>query len=72
MIEYSGYVEHSDFCIDPQSYYDAFNFLSHLAVESDESAFYIGKVKGDALDFELYDTTRFKWNWDKGGWEHDR
>lgn len=34
MTNYSGYVEHSDFYIAPQSYQDAFDFLCQLAVES--------------------------------------
>ena len=38
MTAYSGYVEHSDFYIAPQSYQDAFDFLCQLAVESEEGA----------------------------------
>lgn len=44
MTNYSGYVEHSDFYIAPQSYQDAFDFLCQLAVESEENMFYIGKA----------------------------
>ena len=69
---YSGYVEHSDFYIAPQSYQDAFNFLCQLAVESDEDVFYIGKVSENIDDFELYDVVEFRWNDDKGAWvEYD-
>ena len=44
MLSYSGYVEHSDFYIAPQSYQDAFKFLCQLAFESEETVFYIGKA----------------------------
>ena len=66
---YSGYVEHSDFYIAPQSYQDAFDFLCQLAVESDEDVFYIGKVSGNIDDFELYDVVKFKWNDDRGAFK---
>ena len=75
MSNYSGYVEHSDFYIRPQSYQDAFNFLCKLAVESDEDMFYIGKV--DKFDshsyyFALYDVVKFKWNENIESWvEYD-
>ena len=65
---YSGYVEHSDFYIRPHSYQDAFNFLSQLAVESEEDVFYIGKVSENIDDFDLYDLVKFKWNEDRGAW----
>lgn len=68
MTSYSGYVEHSDFYIRPQSYQDAFDFLCQLAVESDEDAFYIGKVSENIDDFDLYDVVKFKWNEDRGAW----
>lgn len=68
MTSYSGYVEHSDFYIRPQSYQDAFDFLCQLAVESDEDAFYIGKVSEKIDDFDLYDVVKFKWNEDRGAW----
>jgi len=68
MTSYSGYVEHSDFYIAPQSYQDAFDFLCQLAVESDEDAFYIGKVSENIDDFDLYDVVKFKWNEDRGAW----
>lgn len=65
---YSGYVEHSDFYIAPQSYQDAFYFLCQLAVESEEDVFYIGKVSETIDDFELYDVVEFRWNGDRGAW----
>lgn len=68
MTSYSGYVEHSDFYIRPQSYQDAFDFLCILAVESDEEVFYIGKVSETIDDFEIYDVVEFRWNEDKGAW----
>lgn len=72
MTSYSGYVEHSDFYIAPQSYQDAFNFLCQLAVESEEDVFYIGKVDEGTYDFEMYDVVKFKWNEDRGAWvEYD-
>lgn len=67
-VSYSGYVEHSDFYIDPQSYQDAFDFLCQLAVESEENVFYIGKVSENIDDFDLYDVVEFKWNEDRGAW----
>lgn len=72
MSSYSGYVEHSDFYIRPQSYQDAFEFLCQLAVESEEDVFYIGKVSENIDDFDLYDVVEFKWNEEKGDWvEYD-
>nr|DAT06641.1 MAG TPA: hypothetical protein [Caudoviricetes sp.] len=68
MTSYSGYVEHSDFYIAPQSYQDAFAFLCRLAVESEENVFYIGKVSENIDDFEIYDVVKFKWNEDRGTW----
>lgn len=65
---YSGYVEHSDFYIAPQSYQDAFDFLCQLAVESEEDVFYIGKVSESIDDFELYDVAKFKWSENIGRW----
>lgn len=66
---YSGYVEHSDFYIDPQSYYEAFKFLVELAVGSGETVFYIGKAVNIGHDFELQDVMKVVWNgydWVKG------
>lgn len=72
MTSYSGYVEHSDFYIAPQSYQDAFDFLCQLAVESEEDVFYIGKVSENIDDFDLYDVVEFRWNDDRGAWvEYD-
>ena len=72
MSDYSGYVEHSDFYIAPQSYQDAFNFLCRLAVESDENTFYIGKAVDNGYDFDLVDKVMFVWNKYKGEWvEYD-
>lgn len=68
MTSYSGYVEHSDFYIRPQSYQDAFNFLCQLAVESEEDAFYIGRVVDYGYDFELDEVVRFKWDKYRGDW----
>lgn len=68
MSNYSGYVEHSDFYIRPQSYQDAFNFLCQLTVESEEDVFYIGKVSENIDDFDLYDEVKFKCNEDRGAW----
>ena len=68
MTSYSGYVEHSDFYIRPQSYQDAFDFLCQLAVESEEDVFYIGKVSENIADFDLYDVVEFRWNEDRGAW----
>ena len=68
MISYSGYVEHSNFYIRPQSYQDAFDFLCQLAVESEEDVFYIGKASENIDDFDLYDVVEFKWNEDRGAW----
>ena len=68
MTAYSGYVEHSDFYIAPQSYQDAFGFLCQIAVESEEGVFYIGKVSETIDDFEIYDVVEFRWNEDRGAW----
>ena len=68
MTSYSGYVEHSDFYIDPQSYQDAFDFLVQLAVESEEDTFYIGKVVDNGYDFDLENVVMFVWNNCKGKW----
>ena len=68
MTSYSGYVEHSDFYIRPQSYQEVFDFLCQLAVESEENVFYIGKVSENIDDFEIYDVVKFKWNKDIGAW----
>lgn len=68
MTNYSGYVEHSDFYIAPQSYQDAFDFLCQLAVESEEDVFYIGKVSESIDDFDLYDVVKFKWSENIGMW----
>lgn len=65
---YSGYVNHSDFYIAPQSYQDAFDFLCQLAVESEEDVFYIGKVSENIDDFDLYDVVKFKWSENIGKW----
>lgn len=72
MTAYSGYVEHSDFYIAPQSYQDAFDFLCQLAVESEEGVFYIGKIVEYIDGFELEDVIEFRWNEDRGAWiEYD-
>ena len=71
MSSYSGYVEHSDFYIRPQSYQDAFDFLCRLAIESEENTFYIGKVKDNGYDFDLENEVMFVWNEDKGAWVRD-
>lgn len=66
---YSGYVEHSDFYIDPLSYYEAFKLLVDLAVGSGETVFYIGKAVNVGYDFELKDVMKVVWNgydWVKG------
>lgn len=68
MTSYSGYIEHSDFYIAPQSYQDAFDFLCRLAVESDENTFYIGKAVDNGYDFDLEDEVMFVWNEEKGEW----
>lgn len=68
MTNYSGYVEHSDFYIAPQSYQDAFDFLCQLAVESEEDVFYIGRVVDYGYDFELDEVVRFEWDEYRGDW----
>ena len=68
MTAYSGYIEHSDFYIAPQSYQDAFDFLCQLAVESEEDVFYIGKVSENIDDFDLYDVVKFEWSENTGRW----
>lgn len=68
MESYSGYVEHSDFYIRPQSYQDAFDFLCQLTVESEEEVFYIGKIVEYIDGFELEDVVEFRWNEDRGAW----
>lgn len=68
MTSYSGYVNHSDFYIAPQSYQDAFDFLCQLTVESEEGVFYIGKVVEYIDGFELEDVVEFRWNEDRGAW----
>lgn len=68
MTSYSGYVEHSDFYIAPQSYQDAFDFLCQLAVESEEDVFYIGRVVDYGYDFELDEVVRFEWDKYRGDW----
>lgn len=65
---YSGYVNNSDFYIAPQSYQDAFDFLCQLAVESEENAFYIGKIVEYIDGFELEGVVEFRWNEDRGAW----
>ena len=65
---YSGYVNHSDFYIAPQSYQDAFDFLCQLAVESEEDVFYIGRVVDYGYDFELDEVVRFEWDKYRGDW----
>lgn len=62
MLGFSGYVENSDFYIEPQEYYDAFNFLVELAVGSDETVFYIGRAVDNGYDFELKDVMKIVWN----------
>ncbi len=69
VLGYSGYVEHSDFYIAPQEYYEVFKFLVELAVGSGETVFYIGKAVGVGYDFELKDTMKVVLNgydWVKG------
>lgn len=69
VLGYSGYVEHSDFYIDPQEYYEAFKFLVELAVGSGETVFYIGKAIDNGYDFNLEDVMQVVWNgysWVKG------
>lgn len=68
MTSYSGYVNHSDFYIAPQSYQDAFDFLCQLTVESEEEVFYIGKIVEYIDGFELEDVVEFRWNEDRGAW----
>lgn len=68
MTAYSGYVNHSDFYIAPQSYQNAFDFLCQLAVESEEDVFYIGKVSENIDDFDLYDVIEFSWDEYRGAW----
>lgn len=68
MTSYSGYVEHSDFYIAPQSYQDAFDFLCQLAVESEEDVFYIGRVVDYGYDFELDEVVRFEMDKYRGDW----
>lgn len=65
---YSGYVEHSDFYIAPQSYQNAFDFLCQLAVESEEDVFYMGRVIDYGYDFELDEVVRFEWDKYRGDW----
>ena len=72
LLGYSGYVENSDFYIDPQEYDEAFQFLIDLAVGSGETVFYIGKVCksiGAGYNFELEDVVKVVWDgydWVKG------
>lgn len=69
VLGYSGYIEHSDFYIEPQEYYEAFKFLVELAVGSGETVFYIGKAVENGYDFELKDVMKVVWNgcdWVKG------
>lgn len=71
LLGYSGYVENSDFYIDPLEYNEAFQFLIELAVGSGETAFYIGKAVCIEVgyDFELEDVVKVVWNgydWVKG------
>lgn len=65
---YSGYVEHSDFYIEPQSYQEAFDFLCQLAAESEEDVFYIGRVVDYGYNFELDEVVRFEWDKYRGDW----
>lgn len=69
LLGYSGYVEHSDFYIDPLKFDEAFQFLIDLAVGSGETVFYIGKAVNIGHDFELQDVMKVVWNgydWVKG------
>lgn len=69
LLGYSGYVENSDFYINPLGYDYAFQLLIDLAVGSDETVFYIGKAVSVGYDFELEDVVKVVWNgyeWVKG------
>ena len=72
MIGYSGYTEHSDYYIAPHDIWEsAFEFLKQLACESDDDEFCIGEVHQTSM-LVLTNIKWYKWNEDKGEWEHER
>ena len=72
MLGYSGYTEHSDYYIAPHDIWEsAFEFLKQLACESDDDEFCIGEVHQTSM-LVLTNIKWYKWNEDKGEWEHER
>ena len=72
MLGYSGYTEHSDYYIAPHdTWKSAFEFLKQLACESGDDEFCIGELHKGAV-LKLKQVEWYKWNEDKGEWEHER
>lgn len=72
MLGYSGYTEHSDYYIAPHDTWEsAFEFLKQLACESGDDEFCIGEVHQTSV-LEFGNIKWYKWNEDKGEWEHER
>lgn len=73
MIGYSGYTEHSDYYIAPHDTWEsAFEFLKQLAYESGDDEFCIGELHKGTVLKKLKQVEWYKWNEDKGEWEHER
>ena len=72
MLGYSGYTEHSDYYIAPHDTWEsAFEFLKQLACESGDDEFCIGEMHKTSM-LVLTNIKWYKWNEDKGEWEHER
>lgn len=76
MLGYSGYTEHSDYYIAPHDTWEsAFELLKRLAYESEDNEFCIGELQEGLQDngmLLLKNMKLYKWNEDKGEWEHER
>lgn len=73
MLGYSGYTEHSDYYIAPHDTWEsAFEFLKQLAYESGDDEFCIGELHKGIAVLKLKQVEWYKWNEDKGEWEHER
>ena len=69
---YSGYTEHSDYYIAPHDTWEsAFEFLKQLACETEDDEFCIGEMHKTSM-LVLTNIKWYKWNEDKGEWEHEQ
>lgn len=72
MLGYSGYTEHSDYYIAPHdTWKSAFEFLKQFACESGDDEFCVGEIRKTSM-LVLTNIKWYKWNEDKGEWEHER